>query len=324
MVLLLFLSSLESRYASLPIINTSLLRYPSQRRLLPLESIVIHGGCEGKEVSPAEQLERTQGVEQAGIIGWEHLAAGAAAEDAVQAALEYLEDHPAFDAGLGSYPNLVGDYEMDALMMNSRGEAGGVACIQDVQHPIAVARKVKEHTPHHLLVGLGAQWFARLHGLPPFRVGPKTQRQPTDQEAAELLDRYLEIIENQTRYSTVGAIARDTTGHICAGTSTGGIPGKLPGRMGDSAIIGAGTYASQAGAACATGVGEGIMRLAVTRQVVQALAQGLILDDAIQNILAQCSHEGIPCGIIAMTAQGHTLAAHNGTFMPVWQAAQRR
>ncbi len=285
-----------------------------------MQSIIIHGGCEGNPVSTAEQMERNRGVEEAGTIAWDLLTSGATAEDAVQAALEYLEDHPAFDAGTGSYANLVGEYEMDALIMNSRGEAGGVACIQKVRHPIAVARKVKEHTQHHLLVGAGAQWFARLHGFAVYDVGPAAPVQ-WDEETAELLERYRRIMEQQTHYSTVGAVARDTAGQICAGTSTGGIPKKLPGRMGDAAIIGAGTYASPAGGACATGVGEGIMRLGVTRHVVQALAQDLTLADAVQSSLAQCTLDKIPCGIIAMDAHGHTTASHNGSFMPVWYAA---
>ncbi len=286
-------------------------------------SLIIHGGCEGKPPEYQEQALRRQGTAAAGERAAELLRQGASAIDAVECALQIMEDNPIFDAGRGSYVNMLGQAEMDAMLMDDSGHAGGVACMQNIRHPITAARKVMECTPHHLLVGMGAELFARSQGLA-LTDSPEAHGPAVDPETMDrLLKAYKEQAAANTHYSTVGAAARDAEGRLCAGTSTGGIPRKLPGRMGDAAIIGAGTYAAAAGAACATGVGEGIMRLGVTRRIVDGLGTGMEVEPAVHRIIEHCRTRGIVCGVIAMDAGGRTGSGHNGQFMPVWSWQDR-
>ncbi len=289
-----------------------------------MQALVVHGGCEGDVISQAEKDSRLSGVYTAHDVGYAVLHSGGSALEAVEAALKCMEDNPAFDAGRGSFYNLLGEIEMDALLMDSTGRAGGVACIQRVQYPISVARQVMETTDHVLLVGEGARLFARSHGFEDFDPGTDAMQELLQRQLADIplsisqrIQQYNELREPQRRYSTVGAVAVDNSGTIVAGTSTGGIPLKLPGRVGDSAIIGAGTYACNLGGASATGVGEGIIRLGITRSLFDRMAAGLSMEEAASTLLAEADAQHIPCGLTALDRDGRFSARHNGYFMPI-------
>ncbi len=270
--------------------------------------------------------------ERACAAGSEVLAGGGSALDAVEAALHVLEDDPVFDAGTGSFYNLDGVIEMDALLAASDGRAGGVAAIRDVRYPSSVARAVMERTPHILLVGEGATSFARALGVPAYDPGSDEARAMLEGERghlapslAELLPRYRALRDRLKNTSTVGAVALDDDGLVVAGTSTGGIPQKLPGRVGDSAILGAGTFAERTGAvacgASATGMGEGIIRLGATRAMIQAVGRGATPEAAGEELIARFTALRNPTGIIYLDHLGREACRHNGYFMPVY--AQR-
>lgn len=225
------------------------------------------------------------------------LARHGSALDAVEASVEVLEDDPLFNAGRGSAFAADGTNEMDSALMNGATlAAGSVASIHFTRHPIALARAVMEHTPYVMMVGSGADAFSRAQGLqqePPAFFFTETRWQeftgvmrssgrplpphpagtspPEGHGHAFLSGPHIFA----HRFGTVGAVARDVQGHLAAATSTGGMQGKLPGRVGDSPIIGAGTYASDHSCAVSgTGVGEYFIRLTLARQVCTLVEQG--------------------------------------------------
>jgi beta-aspartyl-peptidase (threonine type) len=236
------------------------------------------------------------------------LQAGAAAIDAVQAAIVVLEDDPDFNAGRGAAFTAEGKNEMDASIMDgSNLEAGAVAGVQFAKNPISLARAVMDHTPHVMLIGAGADALAAHIGLPEmpasyfFTEGrwqefvgvmkasgrPIPPRPvPGPQSSAPVATPF------SHRYGTTGAVARDIHGNIAAGTSTGGMQGKMPGRVGDSPIIGAATYAAnQSCAVSSTGVGEYFIRLAVAKEIC-ALVQYRSL--SVQQAADHVIHEELP------------------------------
>lgn len=293
-----------------------------------MKAIVVHGGCDERPISDASKSLRLAGVRRACRAGHAALAAGRDAIAAVEAALHVLEDDPVFDAGIGSFYNLDGKIEMDALLSTSEGRAGGVAAIQDVRHPISVARLVMERTPHILLVGDGATRFARAVGVPSFDVGSdearrllESQREKIGSDLGDLLVAYSERRQSLKNTSTVGAVALDEQGVVVAGTSTGGIPQKLPGRIGDSAILGAGTFADRFGGASATGMGEEIIRVGATRALTAAVGRGVDPYLACSELIDRFTQSGNPTGIIFLDDRGREACNHNGYFMPVY--AQR-
>jgi beta-aspartyl-peptidase (threonine type) len=223
---------------------------------------------------------------------------GGSALDAVEAAIRSLEDNPSFDAGRGAWLNSAGEVELDAIIMNGTTlESGAVAAVQHVRNPISLARLVMERTPHALIAGTGAERFAQAQGL------------PLCDEAELLTGRELErwhTIRAQKDFSvaeafggpphgTVGAVARDIHGHIAAGTSTGGTPHKMQGRVGDSPLIGCGCYADDLGAgASATGWGESIMKVVLCKAACDFAAQDHDAQPAAEKAI----------GILAARAQG--------------------
>lgn len=295
-----------------------------------MRAIIVHGGMEDTTLPADLQEKRYAGTRKACEIGYETLLRTDSAIDAVEAAIKYLEDDPIFDAGTGSFYNLFGEIEMDASIMDSSGNAGAIACIQRVQHPISVARKVMEATPHVLIVGEGAELFARSHGFPEYDPGTEHARRFLNEQMKKvpeqmkgLMERYRKIQERLKSYSTVGAVAIDSTGRIAAGTSTGGIPQKLPGRVGDTPIIGAGTFAAQAAGASATGYGEGIIRLGVTRAVVERVATGLEVQQACKEVVCLGTKSSALFGVIALDADGNPGATFNGTLMPAYYRSEK-
>lgn len=228
-------------------------------------ALIVHGGA-GVAV-PEIADEQRDGCAAAVAAGWRLLTSGANALDAVCAAVAVLEEAAVFNAGVGSCLTSAGTVEMDASVMDGgRGCAGAVAVVSRVPHPVQLARAIMEDGRHVLLAGPAAEAFASAHGI------------VLCDPAALVTDRQLQRWRQRSGTEsggTVGAAAVDRAGHVAAATSTGGTFFKLPGRIGDSAIIGAGTYADDAlGAASATGNGEAIMRAVLTKYVVDALRDG--------------------------------------------------
>lgn len=228
-------------------------------------ALIVHGGA-GAD-TPELHSEQRDGCLAALRAGWEALARGASAVDGVCEAVAQMEADPVFNAGVGSCLTTCGTVEMDAAVMDGAGlRAGAVAVVRSIRQPIRLARAVMDDGGHVLLAGAGAETFARLRGVEscdPEELVTERQRQRWQQR------------ESPASTGTVGAAAVDRSGHVAAATSTGGIFFKPPGRIGDSAIIGAGTYADDSlGAASATGHGEAIMRVVLAKLVVDDLRGG--------------------------------------------------
>jgi len=256
------------------------------------------------------------------------LRAGGSALEAVIAIVEALENDEYFNAGYGSVLNTDGRVEMDAALMvaepaaggakRARHRAGAVAAVSRVRNPILLARAVMDLTPHILMVGAGAERIARRAGLELCR--------PDDLVTSRAKARWRLMIERRlaaaetadgSEGGTVGAAAIDLRGVIAAATSTGGMTGKLPGRVGDSALIGAGVYADMAGAASATGQGEAIILGALCRETVRSLNSGEPARIA-RSAIAQLGRDtGAEAGIILLDRRGRIGFAHNAGAMEV-------
>ena len=253
-------------------------------------SILVHGGA--GDVSPASVGGHVVGCERAVAEGAKVLAAGGSALDAVQRAVEVLESDPLFNAGTGACLDSDGHLALDASIMDGRElRAGGVCALRAFEHPIAIARRVMDATPHVLLAAEGAARFAIAHGfVPADEASMITDAARTKWEAA----RATGATEGWAG-GTVGAVARDVNGHVAAATSTGGMVNKLAGRVGDSPIIGAGTYADdEAGACSTTGHGEAMIRVCVAKTAVdgmRALGEGTLTLAA--KTAAQSSRDSI-------------------------------
>jgi beta-aspartyl-peptidase (threonine type) len=251
---------------------------------------------------------------------------GASAVEAVEAVLRAVEDCTDDDSvGPGGLPNLLGETEQDASIMDGAGlRAGAVGALKGYRHPISLARKVMELLPHVMLVGQGASLFAEEIGAEPAPVVSASSRAKYEERMrdAGILDELLDPARarplRELLYANLGyhpggtsnVIAHDRDGHICAGVTTSGWAFKYPGRLGDSPIIGAGNYADDryGGVAC-TGLGEVTMRLCTARVVVSSLAAGLSLEEATAAAVAEMRRlpVGLPFGInvLAMDAEGH-------------------
>jgi len=253
---------------------------------------------------PAGELPlRQAAVERARDAGWSELGDGALA--AVLAAVRVMEDEPLLNAGIGACLNLDGVVELDAgVMEGSELRAGGVAGLKDVRHPIDLAAAVMRDGRHVLLAGEGASRFAREHGIE--MADPSIFI--TDRKRQELLH----------GADTVGAVARDAGGRLAVAVSTGGINGKLPGRIGDSPIPGAGFYADDLfGAVCGTGDGEAFIRLALAHLIVIELQHGMdaaaVAKGAVAMLGKAMKASG---GVIVIGREGLPQAAFNTPAMP--------
>jgi len=242
----------------------------------------------------------------------------------VQVTVVELEDDPRFNAGTGSVLNSVGTVEMDAsVMVMERGQggearisAGAVAAVSRVKNPLMLARAVMEETPHVILAGSGAHRFARRAGIELCRVEDLITARARERWRARQLQLRHQA-SNAAAPSTVGAVAIDSSGNIAAGTSTGGIPGKIPGRVGDSALVGAGTFVSAWGGASATGHGEAIILAGLCREAVAALAgqsPASVARQVVATLLAPTRAEG---GIVIVDRKARIGFAHNAAAMQV-------
>ncbi len=265
--------------------------------------LVVHGGAGAWDAAVRDDALR--GVCAAAAVARGILAAGGAAVDAVVAAVVALEDEPLFNAGTGACLNLDGEAEMDAQVMMGEGlRAGAVAALGRVRNPVLVARKVMEETEHVMLAGTGALRFARAMGF--------ADHDPvTGRARARWRDRLDE------RGGTVGAVAVDRQGRFAAATSTGGVSLKLPGRVGDTPVPGAGNYATSCAAASATGHGELMLRCLATKRVCDCIERGLCAQAAVDRVLAEMAATvGADAGLIAVDREGRTGVAHATPQMP--------
>jgi len=242
-------------------------------------ALIVHGGAWD---IPDEAVDAcTSGCHDALTAGWSILRRGGSALDAIEATIVVLEDDPVFDAGYGSHLNLDGHVECDAIVMNGATlHAGAAATLHRIKNPIQLARKILENSPHMMLVAEGAERFAKDQGIKlckPEELVSEAERGAwmkckTDKHAAEH--------HRGHEQGTVGAVAIDRDGNLFAATSTGGTCCKLPGRVGDSPLIGCGCYAdSEAGGVSCTGYGEAIMKVVLAKTAVDLLRQRAICVD---------------------------------------------
>ncbi|MFH1689320.1 MAG: isoaspartyl peptidase/L-asparaginase [Candidatus Eisenbacteria bacterium] len=271
-----------------------------------MPSIIVHGGA--GDYDPDEIQER--GVTSAVSAGWEILEAGGSALDAVVAAIVVMEDDPIFRAGLGSALNFEGAVETDASIMQGDLSCGAVAALTAAANPIKVARLVMERTDHVMLAGRGADEFARRMGVEggdlrteqQLALHAKLRAQFAGGEDLKFMPK-LHALAGDIELGTVGAAAVDADGRIAAGTSTGGMMMKLPGRVGDSAVIGAGTYAGEFGGASATGHGEPIIRHVFSKVTVDAVGSVGVREAVDMAIEIGRGHD-VKFGIIGVEENG--------------------
>jgi beta-aspartyl-peptidase (threonine type) len=277
-------------------------------------SLALHGGAGGRvqELNQAARAVYEQGLLAAYQAGWQVLAAGGAALDAVCASVEVLEDDPLFNAGRGAALTATGRAELDASVMTGSGRAGAVAAAKYARNPVRLARTVMEHTDHVLIVDPDAG-FLKRHGLelaePGYFITEARQRQ---------LDRVLDGQAVAARHGTVGAAARDTAGLVAAATSTGGMTGQADGRIGDSPIVGAGVYArDQVVAVSCTGDGEAFIRGVVAYDVAARIRYaGAGLAGAVRATFeSELAQRGATGGLVAVGGDGRVVVAHNSPMM---------
>ena len=276
--------------------------FPDRQGTAPV--LVVHGGA-GNIPEEKVPLHR-EGLAQALDAGWAVLEGGGTALDAVLAAVQVMEELPQFNAGRGSALNREGGVEMDAGIMDGPTlDVGAVAAVSRVAHPIRLAYEVMRHSPHILLVAEGAERFAAERGIP--LVPPESLI--TD----ERRQRLQKLLAEGGMGDTVGAVALDGEGRLAAGTSTGGMMGKWPGRVGDSPLVGAGFYADTWGACSTTGIGESIARALLAYRAVSGLMGGTPPQDAAREAIAFLARH-IPrgeAGLILLDREGRVAAFWN-------------
>lgn len=286
-------------------------------------AIVIHGGAGSspKRFSDEANASREAAMRRALEIGTEVLKGGGSSLDAVEKVVMYLENDPQFNAGVGAVYNAAGSHELDASIMDGSNKAcGAVAGVSTVKNPISLARMVMTETRHVLLAGQGAEEFAQKMEVE--RVEPSHFDTPRTREAWERrqkkmrelqdagqahIDRQLKIVDEDvgSYHGTVGCAALDSDGNLAAATSTGGMTAKQFGRVGDSPIVGAGTFAENATCAVScTGIGEEFIRNAIAFDVSARMKyKGETVDEAVKNILSSTLKPG-DGGIIAVSSTG--------------------
>lgn len=278
-------------------------------------SVIVHGGA---WAIPDECVQaHLDGVREACRVASEHLRAGGEAIDAVQRAIEAMEECGTFDAGRGSFLTSAGEVEMDSMIATGDARIGAVASIKNFPHPIAVARLVRDRSKHVLVVGDGAAAFARAQGL--------EQCDPERLLVKREVVRHDAIRKDEARFDakaafdkrpsdTVGCVCMDSKGALAVGLSTGGTPHKMPGRVGDSPVWGCGGFAEDgAGACAATGYGEDLIRATMSKRVVDAIPRSPKgVAGACQAAVAHLkSRHGGLGGVVAMDSTGNVGLAFN-------------
>jgi beta-aspartyl-peptidase (threonine type) len=283
-------------------------------------SIIVHGGV--GRIPPEKEEATIAGVRSAVLAGQSVLKGGGSSMDAVELAISVMEDDPTFNAGTGSVLTFDGEVEMDAAMAHGPTLSfGAVTGIRNIRHPIALARMVMEKTDHVLLQGAGAQEFARMMGVPAHN--PVTEERRV--QWRDYRERFLRgdagdwpklraLMKEHPEFlhGTVGAVAIDEHGAVVAGTSTGGVFLKLLGRVGDTPLPGAGTYATAFGGASSTGIGEGMMRTLITKTACDFMRLGLDAQGAASGAVSMVDNTiGTQAGIIVVDCRGSIGFANN-------------
>ena len=278
--------------------------------------LVIHGGAgviERAKITPEKDREIRAALDLALQRGSAVLDSGGSALDAVEAAVHVLEDDPNFNAGKGAVFTYEGKNELDASIMDGRNRAAGaVTGISTTRHPISLARAVMEDSPHVFLSGDDADQFAReqkLEQVDPSYFATEFRRRQLE----EFKSKKVSALEIEYKYGTVGAVALDSEGHVAAATSTGGMTGKRWGRIGDSPIIGAGTYADdRACAVSATGHGEFFIRIGVAHEICARMRlDGASGQQAADSVMAEVKALGGDGGVIVVTPKGEMVYSFN-------------
>lgn len=304
----------------------------------PRWAIVVHGGAgviERKDLGPEQEAAYRAGISQATEAGAAVLKRGGSALDAIEATIVIMEDNPLFNAGRGAVFAAAGRNELDSAIMDGKSlSAGAVAGVTRTRHPISLARRVMEKSPHVMMIAAGADTFSKEQGLEQVEPGWfYTERRwraleeflqakglpiPPKPAGISTEDAAKGLAHDEGKKGTVGVVALDLKGNIAAGTSTGGTTGKRWGRVGDSPLIGAGTYASNSSCAVsATGAGEYFIRLTVAREICALVEyKGMKLqaaaDEVIQKRLTALGGDG---GIIALSPDGQTAWSFNTSGM---------
>jgi beta-aspartyl-peptidase (threonine type) len=277
-------------------------------------SLALHGGAGGRtdELTAACRAPYERGLLAAYRAGWQVLAAGGGALDAVCASVEVLENDPLFNAGRGAALTATGHAELDASVMTGSGRAGAVAACKYARNPVRLARVVMEQTEHVLIVDPDVEFLER-YGLE--TVG---RDYFVTEHRRQQLDRVMDGRAVAARHGTVGAAARDARGHVAAATSTGGMTGQADGRVGDSPIIGAGVYArDNVVAVSCTGHGEAFIRGVVAHDVAARIRYaGADLAEAVRGTFEQeLAQRGSTGGVVAVGGDGRVIVAHNSPAM---------
>ena len=272
-------------------------------------AIVIHGGAGWfSNMSPDEIKDLKKGLKIAADKGFDILENGGSSVDAVEAAIIILEDNPLFNAGRGSVYTSEERQEMDASIMTGKdNEAGAVSSVTNVKNPISLARHVMEETPHVMFTSSGAEKLARDNNI-----------EQVEQSYFANPDRLKSLKKAQeNKKGTVGVVAIDKNRVITAGTSTGGMTNKAPGRVGDSPIIGAGTWVeNNSCGVSATGHGEYFIRFSVAKEIcVKARYQNKSIQQASTEVMNQLKEIGADGGVIVMDSQGNYAFAFNTPAM---------
>jgi beta-aspartyl-peptidase (threonine type) len=306
----------------------------------PRWGIVIHGGAgviKRESLTPEREAAVRAVLAESLQAGHAILAKGGTSLDAVTAAVRVMEDSPLFNAGKGAVFTHDGKNELDAAIMNGRTrEAGSVAGLHHVKNPISLARAVMEQSPHVMMIGAGAEEFAKQQGveLVPESYFYTEERWQSLQRALEAEKQQQQTPPEQGqpqgprtfwehpagrehKFGTVGAVALDQAGNLAAGTSTGGMTNKRFGRVGDVPVIGAGTYANERCAVSATGHGEYFIRYTVARDICSRMEylDLPLLESANQVVMEVLVKAGGEGGVIAMDAQGNVAMPFNSSGM---------
>jgi beta-aspartyl-peptidase (threonine type) len=283
--------------------------------------IIIHGGAgtiRKDQMTPEREKQYREKLTEAIMAGYAILKDGGSSLDAVVTAVRIMEDSPLFNAGKGAVFTSEGTNELDASIMDGATlKAGAVASLKRIKNPITLARLVMEQSPHVMMVGEGAEAFARQHGVE--LVDPSYFR---TEERWQQLQRAKERekqhrTEAQEKRGTVGAVALDSRGNIAAATSTGGTTNKKFGRVGDAPIIGAGTYANNATCGVsATGTGEYFIRSVVAHDISALMEyKGLSLKQAAETVIEKVGKLGGDGGVIALDRNGNIAMPFNTSGM---------
>ncbi len=283
-------------------------------------ALIVHGGC---GTPPAgEEAARNAACERAADAGWDVLRAGGSAVDAAEAAVRALEDEPILNAGTGAYLQADGVARLDASIMASDARAGAVAQVPNLKNPVRLARYLLEQDAHVMLSGQEALQLALRLGHPPAVVATpsKIAYWQENLKAQYVALDYAAMgadwkAENPRRLGTVGCVALDGQGRLAAATSTGGTGQCYPGRVGDTPVIGAGTYCTPRVGVSMTGVGERVMVLLSAKRLADLVADGRTGEQAAATVIADLDRVNGAAGLIALTADGAFVAHRNTPFM---------